>query len=363
MHCVIIGLTRRDDEPTEKRLFSYEAISGDAVETRHGALSPYLMDAGGVQNRHLAITEIAKPLMNAPTMIIGSKPIDGGYLILSEQERNDIVAPEPLAIKYIRSYIGGSEYLNGGSRWIFALQKASPAELRKLPLVIKRLRLVRAYREGKIPDKNKSIDTIKAPGISSKLLADRPTDFHVTVIPETPFLAFPEVSSERRDYIPTGWIEPPTIPSNKLRFVTDATPWHFGVLTSQMHMAWMRAIGGRLESRYQYSIGIVYNTFPWPQADDKARAKVSALAQAVLDARAAYPDCTLADLYDPDSMPPDLRKAHHALDLAVDKLYRAPPFANDRERVEHLFGLYEKLTANLLSAPKGKGRKRVASSE
>jgi hypothetical protein len=124
-----------------------------------------------------------------------------------------------------------------------------------------------------------------------------------------------------------------------------------------MHMAWLRNVGGRLESRYRYSIGIVYNTFPWPQADDKARAKVSALAQAVLDARALYPDCTLADLYDPDSMPPDLRKAHHALDLAVDKLYRAPPFANDRERVEHLFGLYEKLTANLLSAPKGK-RKR-----
>lgn len=194
---------------------------------------------------------------------------------------------------------------------------------------------------------------------STLLIANTPARFHVTVIPKSPFLVIPEVSSERRVYVPIGWLEPPTIPSNLVRVILDATHYDFAVITSRMHMAWLRNVGGRLESRYRYSIGIVYNTFPWPNADDKARAKKSsALAQAVLDARANYPDATLADLYDPDTMPPDLRKAHHALDLAVDRLYRKEPFASDRERVEHLFGLYEKLTATLLTAPPKKGKRR-----
>ena len=167
--------------------------------------------------------------------------------------------------------------------------------------------------------------------------------FHVTVIPKTPYLAIPEVSSERREYVPLGWLEPPTIPSNKLRMLLDANLWEFGVLTSRMHIAWMAHVGGRLKSDFSYGIGLVYNTFPWPDASAGQREKIEALAQAVLDARASHPTSSLADLYDPDTMPANLRRAHAALDTAVDRLYRPAPFASDRDRVEHLFGRYEAL--------------------
>jgi hypothetical protein len=175
-------------------------------------------------------------------------------------------------------------------------------------------------------------------------------------------LAVPEVSAERREYVPLGWILPPAIPSNKLKILSDATLWHFAILTSAAHMAWLRHIGGRLKSDFQYSSGIVYNTFPWPIANKAQERKVESLGQAILDARANYPDATLADLYDPDTMPPDLRRAHKTLDSAVDKLYRPAGFTSDRERVEHLFTLYEKLTAPALAAmaaPKSKRRPRV----
>jgi len=170
------------------------------------------------------------------------------------------------------------------------------------------------------------------------------------------------VSSERRDYVPIGWQEPPTIPSNLVRVLLDADLWDFAILTSRMHMAWLRHIGGRLKSDYRYSIGLVYNTFPWPNATEAQKKKIRELAQAVLDARAKYPQATLADLYDPDLMKADLRKAHRDLDLAVDRLYRAKAFEGDRDRVEHLFGLYEKLVAPLTAAaqPKAKSVRRKA---
>jgi restriction-modification enzyme MmeI-like protein len=172
--------------------------------------------------------------------------------------------------------------------------------------------------------------------------------------------ALPEVSSERRDYVPIGYLKPPTIPSNKLLVMRNADLCTFGLLTSRMHMAWTRIVGGRLKSDFQYSVGINYNPFPWPAINLAAKQKLEKLAQAVLDARAAHDGATLADLYDPDVMPEDLRKAHRALDEGVDRLYRKEPFASDRERVEHLFGLYEKLTAPMLAAavkPK-RGRKK-----
>ena len=178
------------------------------------------------------------------------------------------------------------------------------------------------------------------------MLADYPTRYNVNVIPAAPFLVVPEVSSERRDYVPIGWLEPPTIPSNLVRILENATLTHFALLTSAMHMAWLRHIGGRLKSDYRYSIGLVYNTFPtptrWANND-----RLESLAQAVLDARAAHPEATLADLYDPDLMPPGLRRAHRALDRAVDRLYRSRGFASERERAEHLFMRYEKLRAPL----------------
>jgi hypothetical protein len=358
VHVVIIGLTRLDREPPEKRLFSYSDIKGDPTESRHVALTPYLFDAGTVANRHLVVEETSHSLSGAPKMIIGSKPIDGGYLIFDDIEKASFLAEEPGAVKFMHPFIGGVEYLQGRGRWILALQNASPTELRSLPAVVERLKAIREYRRGERPPRKKADSEPKPTGISARSLADRPTEFHVTVIPNAPFLAVPENSSETREYLPIGWLEPPTIPSNKLRFIKDADLWHFGMLTSRIHMAWLRYVGGRIKSDFQYSIGIVYNTFPWPDATDQQRAKIRALAQAVLDARAQFPQSTLADLYDADVMPPQLRKAHRALDAAVDRLYRSAAFTGDRDRAEHLFGLYEALIAPLVvAAASSKGRR------
>ena len=345
VHCVILGLTRREDEPKEKRLFSYPDIGGDPVESRHAALSPYLFDASGLRNRHLVVEEISQPLCAVGKLLSGSQPIDDGNYIFGEHEKAAFLAQEPNAQLFFRPYIGSIEYINGLTRWILSLQDVEPATLRNLPKVVERMRAVTQFRK-----KSKRASTVK--------IANLPTRYNVEVIPDAPFLAVPKVSSERRDYVPIGWLHPPTIPSDLVFVLERADLWDFGLITSRMHMAWLRFIGGRLESRYRYSIGIVYNPFPWPAApDDKTRDKIRSLAQAVLDARAAHPGATLADLYDPDTMPPDLRKAHKALDEAVDRLYRAAPFASDRERVEHLFALYEKLTAPVLAATAAKPKK------
>jgi hypothetical protein len=214
-----------------------------------------------------------------------------------------------------------------------------------MPLVRERIRAVREYREASQKQ-------------GTRELAHYPTRFEVTTIPDAAFLAVPKVSGERRDYVPIGWIEPPSLPSQLLQVVVDADLWTFGILTSRMHMAWLGQVGGRLESRFQYSIGIVYNTFPWPDATPAQKTRIEALAQAVLDARALPKNATssLADLYDPDTMPAELRKAHRDLDAAVDKLYRARPFGSDRERVEHLFPLYEALVQPTSAAPKANKR-------
>jgi hypothetical protein len=259
----------------------------------------------------------------------------------------------------VRRFIGGVEYLHNRGRWILALQSASPAELRAMPAVIARLDAVKQYRRGERPAKKKQDEEADLkPGISARALADTPTQFHVTVLPAAPFLAVPENSSETRDYLPIGWLEPPIVPSNKLRFIADADLWHFAILTSRIHMAWLRYVGGRIKSDFQYSIGIVYNAFPWPISSEVQKNWVRRLAQSVLDARTlilvTFPESTLADLYDATTMKPELRRAHQALDAAVDRLYRAAPFGSDRERVEHLFGLYEKLVAPLSVAAKPK---------
>lgn len=353
VHCVILGLTRRENEPKDKRLFSYNDTAGDSAESQHSALSPYLFDAASLQNRHLVVEEVSRPLAATKRPIIGSKPIDGGYYIFSADERSEFLSKEPNARDLLRPYIGGDEFINGETRYILALQEVSPAALRNLPRVVERINLVSRYRRGEIPSSRDEANgkPPKARGIGTIAMAATPTKFHVTVIPDKPFLVIPESSSERREYVPIGWLEPPTIPSSLVRIIADADKLDFGWITSRMHMSWLRYIGGRLKSDYRYSIGMVYNPFPWPdEPDDKTRDKIRKLAQAVLDARANHPDATLADLYDPDTMPNDLRKAHRALDDAVDRLYRKEPFASDRERVEHLFMLYEKLTAPMLAA-------------
>lgn len=330
VHVVIIGLARRDQQPQVKRLFSYEAINGDPAETRHVALTPYLFDAGSVQDMHLVVREVKRPINGAPKIVIGSKPIDGGYYIFTDEEHDALLIAEPNAAEFLHPYIGSEEFINGSKRWILALQNAEPQELRALPLVRERIAEVRQYR-------------LKSRNKGTRKLADMPTTFHVNVIPDEPFLVVPEVSSERREYVPIGWLEPPVVPSNLVRILLSADFWHFGILTSRMHMAWLRHIGGRLKSDYRYSIGLVYNTFPWPKVSAGQKTKIRKLARQVLAARAAHPGATLADLYDPDTMPVDLRKAHRELDAAVDRLYRTSKFHSDRDRVELLFDRYEKL--------------------
>ena len=277
-------------------------------------------------------------------MLSGSQPIDNGHYIFPADERTAFLADEPDAAPFLRPYVGAREHIQGGKRWILALQDVGPTDLKTMPKVVERMQAVKAFRA---QSKRKS----------TLAIADYPARYNVEVLPTAPFLVVPEVSSERRDYVPIGWLEPPTIPSNLVRVIENATLSDFALLTSAMHMAWLRHVGGRLESRYRYSIGLVYNTFPLPPEGTKL-AKLEPLAQAVLDARTAHPGATLADLYDPDLMPSNLRKAHQALDRAVDRLYRRSGFASERERVEHLFGLYEKMTAPLATKPKPKRKRR-----
>ena len=344
VHVVIIGLTKRDDAPREKRLFSYDNPKGEPQESQHPVLSPYLFDASGLANPRIVVKSEYRPINGLPRLITGSKPIDGGHYIFHADERAALLHAEPDAEPYLRPFVGSREFLQGGERWILRLTDAPPQVLKTLPQVRERIAAVRAYR---LASKSKP----------TQALAATPTLYHVNVIPTDPFLVVPQVSSERRDYIPIGWLEPPVIPSDKLRLLPNAMLWHFALLTSAMHMAWMRTVTGRLESRYMYSVGVVYNTFPLPPIPADRLQRLAPYAEAVLTARATHPTATLADLYDPDLMPVNLRKAHQALDRAVDRLYRRSPFPSDRERVEHLLALYEKMIAPL-SAPKPKRRRR-----
>ena len=346
VHVVILGLDRREDARPEKRLFSYPDINGEPEETGHAALSPYLFDAGGLANPHLTVREESAPINGMGKLITGTQPIDGGFYIFDTEERAMFLETEPGAAPFLRPFIGAREYLQGGERWILALQEASPITLKQLPGIRERMALVRRYRS-------------KSKRKSTLAIADYPTRYNVETLPTSPFLVIPEVSSERREYMPIGWLEPPIIPSNKLRLLSDATLTDFALLTSAMHMAWMRAVTGRMKSDYMYSVGVVYNTFPTPPGDADL-SKLEPLAQAVLDARAAHAGATLADLYDPDLMPPALRRAHQALDRAVDRLYRKGGFASERERVEHLFMLYEKMRAPIEAAAKKRPRRRRA---
>jgi hypothetical protein len=338
-----------------RRLFSYPKVNADPVETQHKAISPYLFDAGGLNDPHTVVKEVPQPLNGLSKIVIGSKPIDGGHYIFSNDEMRAFLVVEPDAEKFFHPFVGSREFLHGGERFILYVGDASPIDLKPLRKVRQIIANVRAYRLGEIPAKGKDEESKSEPGMSSLQLAQTPTRFHVTVVPKSTFLVLPEVSSERREYAPIGWMQAPTIPSNLVRVSEHATLSDFALLTSAMHMSWLRHIGGRLESRYRYSIGLVYNTFPLPPA--KSLSKLDPLAQAVLDARSAHPGATLATLYDPDLMPPNLRAAHTALDRAVDRLYRSAGFASDRERVEHLFALYEAMVAPLLAVPKKPGRR------
>ena len=335
VHVVILGLDQRKSARSEKRLFNYPNVNGEPEESSHMALSPYLFDAGSLNNPYLVVRNEKHPINGMPRLKTGVQMIDNGILTFDEQEKDDFLAVEPAAAPYFKKYIGGDEYINGFHRYILYLREVGPAELRLLPKVSEKVSQVRLYRaSSQRPSTQRMADYPTLVGVDERLAAD--------------YLVIPNTSSERRSYIPIGWLSPDVIANQKLRILPDATLEDFALLTSAMHMAWMRTVTGRLESRYMYSVGVVYNTFPLPPKSTK-QCKLEPLAQAVLDARANHPDATLADLYDPDAMPPNLRRAHQKLDKAVDQLYRPSGFTSERERVEHLFKLYEELRAPLVA--------------
>ena len=337
VHVVIIGLDQRRDPQRRKRLFNYPDVDADPVESNHTALSPYLTGADTVLNPFLAVIEEGNPINSFRKLEIGSQPIDGGNFILNSIERQELLNSEPNAANFVRPYVGAREFLQDRERWIIALHDAKPFQLKRLPKIRARIDLVKNFR-------------LKSKRPSTRKLAALPTLWYLDTIPRSTFLLIPRVSSERREYVPIGWLGPPTIPSDSAVILTDAKLFEFALLTSAMHMSWLRNIGGRLESRFRYSIGLVYNTFPTPPGfpDCMRGPALTRAAQDVLDARADFPDSSLADLYDPDAMPPKLRGAHNALDRVVDKLYRPSGFGSDRERLEHLLSLYERMKAPVL---------------
>ena len=339
VHVVILGLDHYTNSPPKKRLFSYPEPQGEPLESQHGRISPYLFDASGMKNPHLAVHESSNPINGMKKMNIGSQPIDNSYYIFNEIEREQFLNLEPDAKTFMRPYVGAQEFIRGEKRWILALHNAAPNVLSKLGHLRERIAAVKTFRE-------------QSSRVSTKKLATTPTLYQVNTIPDTPFLVIPETSSERRDYIPVGWLDPPAIPSNSLKVLTNGTLIDFALLTSAMHMAWVRTVAGRLGSTYRYSIGVVYNTFPLPPGDTDMSSLVP-LAQAILDARATHENASFAELYDSTLMPPNLRKAHEQLDDAVDKLYQSQGFDSEQARVEYLFHLYEKmLTTPLISEKK-----------
>lgn len=324
VHCIIVGFGAF--EPRTRQLFDYDNGKEPTV-TSPANISPYL-----IEGDDLVVTTRSKSI-NAPSeMTNGSKPVDGGNLILSNEELIDFLKEEPGAKIHVRKYLGSEEFINGGIRWCLWLQGVSPTQLKTLPQVLNRIDGVRKMRLG-----SKKLQTQKD--------AAYPSLFAEIRQPQTQYLAIPEVSSENRKYVPMAFLDPTVICSNKIQYVPNASPYSFGILTSAAHMAWMRTVGGRLKSDYSYSAKLVYNTFPWPSLTGPQKLAVEKAAQAVLDVRGHFSDSTLADLYDPLTMPPALAKAHEALDRAVDRCYRAQGFQSDRERVEYLFQLYEKLVA------------------
>jgi hypothetical protein len=339
VHVVVIGFGTTDI--AGKLIYDYETDPDKPTVVRAKNISPYL-----VEGPDTVILNRSQPVCAVPEIGIGNKPIDDGNYLFLPDEKEEFLKREPGAKKWFRRWLGSAEFINGWERWCLWLGDCPPNELRAMPEAMKRVEAVRKFR-------------LASKSRPTQVIASKPTRFHVENMPDSTFLVVPKVSSERRRYIPIGFMQPETLISDLCFLIPDATEYHFGILSSAMHMAWVRLVCGRLKSDYRYSNKLVYNNYPWPEsASEKQKAGVETKAKAVLDARAAFPDSSLADLYDPLTMPAKLSKAHAELDRAVDACYRAKAFDTDRERVEFLFGLYEKLTAPLTAGLKEPKRRR-----
>lgn len=339
VHCVIVGFGL--SEPKQRVLFSYgDNIKGEPTSFAARNINPYLVDAPTI-----FIEKRRTPICAAPEMTRGSSPVDGGNLLMNDADKALLLQAEPQAEKWIAPYLMGDEFINNISRWCLWLKGVTPAELRAMPQVMRRVEAVKEMR----------LASTKAATVE---LANTPTLFGEIRQPVSPrYLAIPKVSSERRRYIPIGYLDAKVICGDKIFFVSDANLFTFGILNSTMHNAWMRTTCGRLKSDYSYSNTIVYNNFPWPTTpNEKAIGGVEAAAQSILDAREMYPESSLADLYDPTAMPPELVKAHAALDKVVDAAYGYKGGKDDAARVAYLFERYQELTSLL---PTEKSKKKA----
>lgn len=328
VHCVIVGFA---DHQVAKKC-QKELIFTNTKELV-SQINPYLIEAPTI-----LIESRTKPIHNVPTMGIGNKPIDGGFYLFEKEEMEEFIRLEPLSAQYFKPWYGAKEFISRKPRYCLWLGDCSPSELRNMPRVLKRIEAVRDYR-------------LDSPSAGTRKIAEKPTRFHVENMPDSNYLIVPRVSSENRRYIPIGFMTPDNLSSDAIQMIPNATLYDFGILTSNVHMAWMRTVAGRLKSDYRYSAKIVYNNFPWPEVTDSQKEKISKTAQAILDARELYPDSSLADLYDELTMPVELRRAHQANDKAVMEAYGLTKIVDGKktwlsesETVARLFELYEQIT-------------------
>ena len=323
VHCVIVSFSSANSVNENKRIFT-----NDSQIIRVSNINPYLIEADNVW-----IESRNKPICSVPQMSSGGKPVEGGNLIFTEEEKDIFLKNEPEAECFFRPFISSDDFINGHKRWCLWLLGVSPGVLRSMPKVAERVEAVRKFR----------LDSIKA---ATREYANYPAQFMEIKQPETEYLLIPRVSSERREYVPIGFVKPNVIASDATSFVPNANLYHFGILTSFVHNVWMRVVCGRLKSDFRYSVNIVYNNFPWPTLTDSQKVKIEQSAKNILEAREKYPDSTLADLYDKTFMPKELRHAHQINDLAVMQAYGFSSKMTDSEIVAELFRMYERLIKN-----------------
>ena len=324
VHCVIIGFGLQADQ--NRHIFDYVDPKAEPILMSAKNINGYLVDAPNtyVQNRRT-------PICDVPQIGIGNKPIDGGNYLFSEEERDDFLKDEPQAARFFREWLGAREFLNNDPRYCLCLGDATPNELKSMPMGMERIKSVRELR-------------LSSSSKPTQKIAQTPTRFHVENFPDGNYLFIPRVSSEKRFYMPVGFIDPSVLSSDSALISKGMGKFEFGVMNSHMHNAWMRTTCGRLKSDYRYSAGVVYNNFPWPvDVSSAQRIKIEECAQSVLDARQQFPESSLADLYDPLTMPPLLTRAHQALDKAVDATYGRKSFKGEAERVASLFERYSEL--------------------
>ena len=335
VHVVIIGFANFDAD--DKTVYEYEHIKGEPHELKVKNINPYL-----VEGKDSFINKRRKPINQVPEISFGSMPNDGGYFLLDDEERKKLINFEPRASKYIKPLISAHEFLNGENRWCIWLKNAAPNDLKSLKEISQRINAVKLLREKSTRD-------------ATKRLAQFPTLFGEIRQPNTDYILIPRHSSENRNYIPFGYLTPNNIVSDSCSCISNVTYFHLGIVMSRMHMVWIKTTCGRIKSDFRYSNELVYNNYPWPEnPTSKQKEAVEKAAQVVLDARTQFLGASLADLYDPNTMPPVLVKAHQVLDKEVDLCYRSQPFTSETKRIEFLFELYDKYISGMFVKEKKK---------